>query len=124
MAGRSSRRDRSQHEKGQPINRSLKIYFAGAISAGRDRQPLYGRIVHYLVSRGNEVLTEHVASKDVLHSGSSLTAEEIYERDMQLLDDSDALVAEVSQPSLGVGIEIAIVLRKRKPVLKKKPPEI
>ena len=63
------------------------------------------------------MLTEHVASQNVLASEARLSAEEIFERDMALLKRSDGLIAEVSCASLGVGFEIATALHWEKPVL-------
>lgn len=47
----------------------------------------------------------------------SLTDAEILERDMLWLQQSDVVVAEVTQPSLGVGFEIARAMTLNKPVL-------
>lgn len=95
----------------------MKIYFSGAISGGRDRQPLYYKIVSFLKESGLEVLTEHVAHAQVLHREAELNAQEIFERDMRLIALCDGLIAEVSTPSLGVGYEIATALQQQKPVL-------
>ena len=46
-----------------------------------------------------------------------MTEEEIYARDMGLLVKSDALIAEVTVPSTGVGYEICRALVKGIPVL-------
>lgn len=93
------------------------MYFAAAISGGRALQPVYQRMVSYLTSLGVKVLTEHVGSPDVLESESHLSAEQIVERDMALLERCDGLIAEVSRASLGVGFEIATALHWEKPVL-------
>jgi len=95
----------------------LKIYFAGAISAGRERQPLYAEMVHFLETLGAEVLSAHVAKADVLEHESKLTAEEIFNRDMQFIESCDGMIAEVSRPSLGVGYEIATALSLWRPTL-------
>jgi hypothetical protein len=51
-------------------------------------------------------------------AGSKIGDDYIYTRDMHWLEKADALVAEVSAPSLGVGYEIACALHLRKiPVL-------
>ncbi|KAK3605596.1 hypothetical protein CHS0354_005901 [Potamilus streckersoni] len=69
-----------------------KIYFCGSIRAGRQDVELYGRIIEQLQAYGI-VLTEHVANKEIELS----------------------VVAEVTQPSLGVGYEIgrAVAMKKR-----------
>jgi nucleoside 2-deoxyribosyltransferase len=41
----------------------------------------------------------------------------VYARDVRWLDDAQALIAEVSTPSHGVGYEIAYALLRGKPVL-------
>lgn len=94
-----------------------KIYFAGAISAGRERQTVYAEMVHFLESLHAEVLSAHVASAEVLEHEAKLTAGEIFERDMRLIENCDGMIAEVSRPSLGVGYEIATALMLWRPVL-------
>ncbi|MCW5875489.1 MAG: nucleoside 2-deoxyribosyltransferase [Anaerolineales bacterium] len=42
---------------------------------------------------------------------------EVYRRDTAWIDDSEAMVAEVSTPSHGVGYEISYALERGKPVL-------
>lgn len=98
-------------------NKSSKIYFAGAISAGRERQAVYAEMVNFLESLGAEVLSAHVARADVLEHESTLTPEEIFQRDMRLIENCDGMIAEVSRPSLGVGYEIATALSLWRPVL-------
>ena len=95
----------------------VKIYFAGAISAGRDRQPLYRAMVDYLHDLGADVLSAHVAAADVLAGESTMADEQIFRRNMEFINTSHGLVAEVTTPSLGVGFEIAEALRRRKPTI-------
>ena len=95
----------------------MKIYFAGAISAGRERQPLYRAMVDYLHECGSEVLSAHVAAADVLSSENTLSDEQIFRRNLEFIDTCDAMIAEVTTPSLGVGFEIAEALHRRKPTI-------
>jgi 2'-deoxynucleoside 5'-phosphate N-hydrolase len=95
----------------------MQIYFAGSISGGREFIRMYQNIVNHLKERGHTVPTEHVAADDVLHIESSLTPEQIYQRDIEWLSQSHAMIAEVSRPSLGVGYEIGYALSLKKPVL-------
>lgn len=46
-----------------------------------------------------------------------MTEQEIYARDLGLLEKSDALIAEVTVPSTGVGYEICRALVRKIPVL-------
>jgi nucleoside 2-deoxyribosyltransferase len=96
----------------------MKVYFAGAIRAGRDLQPLYESIVMHLQAQEHEVLTTHVASKEVLSAETKFSKQQIYDRDVEWLNICDAMIADVTIPSLGVGYEIAYALHVRqRPVL-------
>ncbi len=86
----------------------MKIYFAGAIRGGRDDAKLYGEIIAYLGSKGR-VLTEHVGDKHIDSTGEKGGLDAvIYQRDIKWLQSADAVVAEVTTPSLGVGYELGI----------------
>jgi hypothetical protein len=95
----------------------MRIYFGGSIAGGRQNAAVYSLIVDHLEAMGHQVLTKHVARPDVLIWEQTKTPQEVYERDMDWLGQCDALVAEVTSPSLGVGYEIAQALHLRKPVL-------
>jgi hypothetical protein len=85
----------------------VKIYFAAAIRGGRDDKDLYEKIVRQLQTYG-KVLTEHIGDKTLSDLGEQdVTPQYIYNRDIDWVKESDVVVAEVTQPSLGVGYEIA-----------------
>lgn len=84
----------------------MKIYFAGSIRGGRDRQPFYERLVESLKFNGHEVLSEHVGSKHIGTEGEKLSSRQIFLRDIEWLQQADLVVADVTIPSLGVGFEI------------------
>lgn len=92
----------------------MRIYFAGAIRGGREDVELYRRIIDML-NRHGQVLTEHVGQLDP--GENDLSDEAIFQRDMAWLDAADALVAEVTVPSHGVGYEIACAVTLHKPTL-------
>jgi nucleoside 2-deoxyribosyltransferase len=95
----------------------MKIYFAGSIRGGRDDAALYQQIIALLRGHG-EVLTEHVGDADLTRVGENgLHDRAIYERDMAWLEAADAVIAEVTVPSHGVGYEIARAEMLGKPVL-------
>jgi hypothetical protein len=95
----------------------LNIYFAGSISGGRAFLRTYQEMVNYLKSMNHHVLTEHIIDPGVLDKEDAHTPKHIYERDMEWLKSCHYLVAEVSNPSLGVGYEICSALNYQKPVL-------
>ena len=93
------------------------IYFCGSIAGGRQYLETYIKMVRHLQSLGHSVPTEHIIEPNVLDSEKALTAQLIYERDVEWLRGADAVIAEISNPSLGVGYEIAYALQHGKPVL-------
>lgn len=95
----------------------MKIYFAGAIRGGRERVEDYSKIVKKLQEFG-EVLTVHVANPELCDSGEkNMSMEEIYNRDVEWLKQSDLIIAEVSIPSLGIGYELGLAERLEKRVI-------
>ena len=95
----------------------MKIYFAGSIRGGRDDAQLYLKIIEYLQSFG-KVLTEHIGDDTLSSYGeSSMSDSHIHNRDMDWLIDSDIIVAEVTNPSLGVGYEIGRAIEHNKKVI-------
>jgi 2'-deoxynucleoside 5'-phosphate N-hydrolase len=95
----------------------MKIYFAGSIRGGRIDAPVYKSLIEHLSSFG-EVLTEHVGESSLTENGEDGPNDSyIHDRDMAWLSACDALVAEVSVPSLGVGYELGCAVALKKPVL-------
>jgi nucleoside 2-deoxyribosyltransferase len=86
----------------------MKIYFALSIRAGREHEHFYAEIAELLRSHG-EVLNDHISKKDpeALERQQGLTDVAIYQRDMSMINEADALVADVTIPSTGVGYEVA-----------------
>jgi 2'-deoxynucleoside 5'-phosphate N-hydrolase len=65
----------------------------------------------------HDVPTAHLAEPDVLSHEAVIDPFEVYSRDVTWICASDALIAEVSAPSHGVGYEIGYALGLGKPVL-------
>ena len=82
-----------------------------------DNLPIYQHIVAQLKSLGHVVLTEHVADPNVLVRERKAPAREVYQRDVDWLNQADVVIAEISTPSLGVGYEIGYTLRRGTPTL-------
>ena len=86
------------------------IYFSGSISGGREDVGMYRTFVAALERAGHRVLAGMVTSQQVGAEGESLSAGEIFDRDLAWIEeaarDGGVLVAEVSRPSIGVGYEI------------------
>ncbi len=97
--------------------RKPKIFLSGSIRGGRQLLETYQLMYNILEETGAEVLCWYVADPELEKVEMEMTEEEIYSRDMDLLVKSDALIAEVSVPSIGVGFEICRALVKGIPVL-------
>lgn len=95
----------------------MKIYFSGAISAGRDNLPIYQHIVQRLKLQGHNVLSSHVADPQALDQEKDALPRYIFERDVAWVDECEAMIAEVSTPSTGVGYEYGHAIHLGKPVL-------
>ena len=95
----------------------MKIYFAGSIRGGRDDLDYYIEIINYLKNFGI-VLTEHIGDATLTSFGENKTTDEyIHDRDMDWLLNSDVMVAEVTNPSIGVGYEIGRAIENGKKVI-------
>ncbi|MDA3891124.1 MAG: nucleoside 2-deoxyribosyltransferase [Salinivirgaceae bacterium] len=94
----------------------MKIYFAGSIRGGRNDADLYTEIIDELKKHGT-VLTEHIGNTALLNNEVTLTDSEIHNRDINWLNESSVMIAECTQPSLGVGYELAIAMQQNKKVL-------
>ena len=95
----------------------MNIYFSCSITGGRSDQKIYQTITELLLAHGHVVPTAHLADSNILELEAILSPEQTYLRDCQWVKDCNALVAEASTPSHGVGYEIALALFYRKPVL-------
>ena len=95
----------------------MKIYFSGSIRGGREDVNIYRQIIDYLQNFG-QVLTEHIGNSSIHSSGESqINDQKIHDRDIELLLESDIVIAEVTNPSLGVGYEIAKAIEYKKKVI-------
>lgn len=95
----------------------MEIYFAGSIRGGREDAELYKQIIEYLQKYG-EVLTEHIGDPALTNLGDDGPTDRfIHDRDLEWLQASDVLIAEVTTVSMGVGYEIGRAVEAGKPVL-------
>ncbi len=93
-----------------------KVYFAGSIRGGREDVAVYKRIIDY-INTTDTVLTEHIGLGSL--NVKARTKEDdvhIYERDTEWLRSSDVLIAECTNPSHGVGYELAYAETRNIPV--------
>lgn len=91
------------------------IYCTGTKKGNPTLQKLYKDIIEFTESLGHSVLSE-LSSK--FSSTIPLTDIQVYKRNLKWIDGSKCMVAELTEPSLEAGVEIAYALFHRKiPVL-------
>ena len=95
----------------------MKVFLSGSIRGGRQMLPTYQHICKFLRGMGTDVVSWHVADPELKEKEAKMSEAEIYERDIELLKQSDCLIAEVTVPSIGVGYEIYSGLEIGLPVL-------
>jgi nucleoside 2-deoxyribosyltransferase len=84
----------------------MRIYLACTVRGSREGLAAVRGIAARLQALGHEVLTTHLLDEDVDSREASLDARQVFDRDLGWLDACDALVAEVSGSSYGVGFEV------------------
>ncbi len=94
----------------------MKVYFACSIRGGGDTS-LYQSIVDAIKLAGGDVISEVFVHDAINYGGSPLPPKEIYKRDTDMIKESDVMIAEVTNPSLGVGYELAYAEHLHKPIL-------
>ncbi len=93
-----------------------KVYFACSIRGGGDTSS-YIALLDAIKAAGGEVLSEIFVNDAIQFGGSPLPEPEIYQRDIAMIHDADVVVAEVTNPSLGVGYELGYAESLQKPIL-------
>lgn len=92
--------------------KQMQIYVAVSLTYSRDEK-LTRHICQFLTNIGAKVMSPWVAQEE---PKQGLTPEEVFERDFGALAKSDAVVAEVSLPSTGVGMELMAALKAKLPI--------
>jgi 2'-deoxynucleoside 5'-phosphate N-hydrolase len=88
----------------------MRIYLACTVRGDRATVLAARRIHDCLRRMGHEVLTSHLLDDNVDQAESRLTDGDVYRRDLEWLTGADAVVAEASGSSYGVGFEVGFVL--------------
>lgn len=96
----------------------MKIYFTSSSNSFDKLQDSKKQIITIIKKSKHRLLSgEQTVHEYLLQQDKKLTPKEIFTREKKLIDDCDCMIAEVSNPSLGVGSEIAYALVSKKPVL-------
>jgi hypothetical protein len=95
----------------------MQIYLAAAMTSPDRDLGTIRRLLAAVEERGHHVPSRHVADPGGKQADRAFSDEELARRDLAWVAASDALVAEVSTPSHGVGIEVMAALARAIPVL-------
>ncbi len=95
----------------------MNIYFACSITGGREYERIYQDLTAALLADGHIIPTAHLADSNVIAVEAIVAPHDVYERDVTWIREANALIAEVSVPSHGVGYEIGFALNEGKSVL-------
>lgn len=95
----------------------MNLYFACSITGGREFEAVYQELTAALLADGHQIPTAHLAHSSVVDLEGRVLPRDVYARDVAWIAAADALIAEVSVPSHGVGYEIGFALGLDKPVL-------
>jgi 2'-deoxynucleoside 5'-phosphate N-hydrolase len=94
-----------------------KLYFAASIRGGREDKQIYLELINH-ISKKAKVLTEHIGKASLTSFGEQNTTDEyIFQRDVNWIKESDLIIAEVTNPSLGVGYELKLAEELNKKTL-------
>ncbi len=101
------------------MTKTKKIFFSCSMRGGFSRlaQEELRKIPDIIEELGLMVISRHQTSENFEESESRLTEQEIHDRDYRWLNDADVVIAEITNPSLGVGAEIADAVNLGIPVL-------
>lgn len=87
----------------------MRIYLACTVRGNRSGVAAARVAAETLRALGHEVLTSHLLEDGVDQAESALTERDVFERDRRWLDACDAVVAEASGSTYGVGFEVGYV---------------
>ena len=88
-----------------------------ATKGGRELHNTYKNIIAVLEKHGT-VHGKHLAKSDLTaHGETSISSENIFDRELTELEQTDFVVAEVTTPSLGVGYLVSQAVTKEKNVI-------
>lgn len=93
---------------------TTKVYFAGSIRGGRADAELYSQLIAHM-KKTAVVLTEHIGNLSLSLLEDQHHDKKIYQQDTAWLRECDLVIAECTNPSLGVGYELAYAQNLGKP---------
>lgn len=96
-----------------------KIFFSCSMRGGHKKASTgeLKEIVDVIENSGFELVSKHQTDTGIIEKEREFSLREIHDRDLEWLKEADFVVAEISNPSLGVGAEVTDAVHMGKPVL-------
>lgn len=95
----------------------MRVYLAAAMTNQFRNVSAVAALLAHIEGSGHEVPTRHVADPLGKKRDADLSDVELAKRDLAWVNASDAVIAEVSAPSHGVGVEVYAASQRHIPVL-------
>lgn len=95
----------------------MRVYLCAAMTNADRRLADITALLAAVEAAGHQVPTRHVAAHNARELDLGLSDQELARRDLAWLEAADAVVAEVTTPSHGVGVEVTHAVHVGKPVL-------
>lgn len=96
----------------------MKIYISGALHASKDLEDardLYDTAAQIVERLGASAFLPHKQTDPVW--AAKISSDDVFKRDVRAIQECDAVVAFLNEPSHGVGAEVAMCLSWEKPLL-------
>jgi hypothetical protein len=100
------------------IQAAMRIYISGALRGANDLEAArvkYETTARLLSREGISAYLPHQQTDP--YRAWALEPVTVFSQDLQALSESDAILAFLDEPSLGVGAEIVLAVQNRKPVV-------
>jgi hypothetical protein len=97
----------------------MNIYFTASIAGKKLYLQNYQTILDSIQSQNHTIIADHIinTTEEEIHLETSEERRDFHKRLDQWITSADAVVAEITFPSISVGFEISRALEKGKPVL-------
>lgn len=96
----------------------IKVYFTASTTHAGEFRDTFKKILTLIAKQRVEIISgKQITDPKLLELDKKITKKQVFQREKNLIDKADCIIAEVTKPSLGVGGEIVYALVKDKPVL-------
>ena len=97
----------------------MKVYFSAAMTRYRKLLPMYMGLAKIVTDMGHEITSDHVIDPKTTSSNwiSKYNPDQLWQREVERLKNSDVLISEVTTPAFGVAFMMDEAIKMNKPQL-------